>query len=112
MMARSHFQSGVDRTVFLPVDTVSLSNRCPLVAGTDMCYVGTHMGSRQEHEKERKSYMTGKCISTLLVFGFLIAPPVWAAQGKGGGKGQSGSRLDGLGDVKIGSGLKEAIRAG
>lgn len=56
--------------------------------------------------------MTGKCISTLLVFGFLIAPPVWAAQGKGGGRGQSSSTLDSLGDVKIGSGLKEALKVG
>jgi hypothetical protein len=42
----------------------------------------------------------------------LIATPLWAAQGKGKDKGQSSSKLDGLGDVKIGSGLKEALKVG
>lgn len=56
--------------------------------------------------------MAGKGVSILLILGFLLATPVWAAQGKDGGRGQSGAMLDSLGDVKIGSGLKEALKVG
>lgn len=53
--------------------------------------------------------MTVKGIAIVLVLGVCMTSPGWA-QNRSGGRG--GSVLDSLGDVKIGSGLKEALKVG